>query len=104
MLTNNSGQELISENTSGSINRNSRPNTIPGTKTLDFRTRISVDGISGGNYTYRTYIGDLFNGGTIGPWYGYSFFSTPYTVEQRQELTSAINTNAALCRKRWTYS
>lgn len=104
MLTNNNGQELISDNTSESINRNSRPNTIPGTKTLDFRTRISVDSINGGNYNYRTYIGDTWNSGSTAFSTWYSFFSGTFTVEQRQELTSAINTNAALCRKRWTYS
>lgn len=101
MLTNNDGQELISDNTSESINRNSRPNTIPGTKTTDFRTRISVDGVSGGHYTYRTYLGDIYNAGIIGIWH-WALSAT--TVDQRQELTTAINNNAALCRKRWTYS
>lgn len=103
MLTNNIGQELITDNTSESINRNSRPNAIPGTKTTDFRTRISVDGVSGGNWTFRTFVGDGSGYSNLGTtWYNPAVAAL--TVEQRQELTTQINTNAALCRKRWTYS
>lgn len=102
MLTNNNGQELISENTTGSIDRETRPLNFSNPTDSGERPKIIYQDVAGASTT-RTFVGD--GSGYLNlasSWY--HPFVGAFTVDQRQELTSAINTNAALCRKRWAYS
>lgn len=102
MLTNNLGEELISENTSGSIDRNSRPSNFSNPTDTGDRPKVVCADLVGA-FTTRTFVGDGVGYSNLGSsWY--NSLVAAVDVEQRQELTTAINNNAALCRKRWTYS
>ena len=104
MLLNGNNQELVGENTTTSIERNTRAASSNDPVDIAGRPRVLVDTVYGGTYTYRTYIGDASASylNLSNYWY-HPYVGTP-TVEQRQELSTATNTNAALCRKRWAYS
>lgn len=104
MLVNENNQELVSESTTGSIDRNSRPSNFSNPKDIRNVPRVVLDTISGGLWTYRTFVGADTGSGYLGLGLVYDSYRAGLTVEQRQELSTAINNNAALCRKRWAYS
>lgn len=104
MLNNSSGQNLITDNTVGSIQRNTRGINSNNPTDIGDRPRLIVDAVIGNLWTYRTTTGDTSQNylNLSNSWY--QSYLGALTVEQRQELTTLINTNAASGRKRWTYS
>lgn len=106
MLHNEKHQEIVTENTLASVDKNigaiARTPSVPSTPAahdryvLDFATQ---------NHT-RTYMGGYGTGDFSNLWWQQATPSSTsaYMIDQRQEITDITHINAAKIRARWIYS
>ena len=95
-IKNSSGDSIVGENTTGSIDRN----FCYAYSTIDsgLKKRVYQDNYYSA-YSFRTLIGDA-GYFSMGPYAG----ASAYIMEQRQNLSDLCNTNAQACRHRWVFN